>query len=99
MNRRNQADWLAVIEAHERSGQTAAAFCRAEGIDAKYFSARRRALVGMVTQPTSNFSSVQLPLRQTDDDVRVELAGEVVLRLSSGVEPAWLAAVLRALRD
>ena len=99
MKRRTKADLQALVDEHAASGQTATAFCRAHGLNSKYFSTRRRALVGAPAKRKSKFSPVSLPTIQHGGDIRVECAGGVVLRLSSSVEPMWLAGLLRALRD
>ena len=44
MRRRTKSDWEALIHAQAESGMTAATFCREQGINAKYFSLRRRQL-------------------------------------------------------
>lgn len=99
MKRRTKADWQALVDAHAASGQTATAFCRAHGLNSKYFSTRRRALVEAPAKSKSKFSPVSLPPIHHGGDIRMECAGGVVLRLPSGVEPIWLAGLLRALRD
>jgi hypothetical protein len=99
MTKRTNEQWKALVDAHAASGQTATAFCRAHGINAKYFSTRRRALTKVRVQTQSKFSPVLLAPTQRGIDIRVECAGGVVLRLPSSVEPAWLADLLRALRD
>ena len=99
MRTRTTADWQALVDAHAASGQTATAFCRAHGLNSKYFSTRRRALVGAPTKLKSKFSPVSLPPALHSGDIRVECAGGVVLKLSSNIEPVWLAGLLRALRD
>lgn len=99
MTRRTKAEWQALVEAHAASGQTSTTFCRAHGLNSKYFSTRRRALAGARAKPRSKFSPVSLSPIQYGGDIRVECAGRVVLRLPSSVEPSWLAGLLRALRD
>lgn len=42
---RNTAQWLELIEAFERSGQTQVEFCAALKLNPKYFSKRRSELV------------------------------------------------------
>ena len=99
MTKRTTKDWKALVEAQAASGQTATAFCREHGINAKYFSTRRRALIEAPLQGKSKFSPVTLPAMQGGSELRVECAGGVVLRLPSSVEPLWLAKLLRALQD
>ena len=99
MTRRTKADWQALVDAHASSGQTATAFCRTHGLNSKYFSMRRRALVGAPAKLKPKFSPVLLAPVLHSGDIRVECAGGVVLRLPSSVEPMWLAGLLRALRD
>jgi hypothetical protein len=99
MKRRTKADWQVLVDEHAASGQTATAFCRAHGLNSKYFSTRRRALVGAPAKRQSKFSPVSLPPVLHNGDIRAECAGGVVLRLPSNIEPIWLAGLLRALRD
>lgn len=42
--KRSVAQWHALFAAHDESGTTAAAFCRAHALCPRYFSLRRRAL-------------------------------------------------------
>jgi hypothetical protein len=99
MKRRTKTDWQALVDAHAASGQTATAFCRAHGLSSKYFSTRRRALVGVPAKRQSKFSLVSLPPVLHRGDIRAECAGGVVLKLSSNIESIWLAGLLCALRD
>lgn len=46
MNKRTVEQWRTLFIDHASSGLTAAAFCREKGLDAKYFSLRKRQLNG-----------------------------------------------------
>lgn len=46
MTKRSREDWHALFEAQATSGMTAAAFCRTQGVDPRYFSVRKRQLSG-----------------------------------------------------
>ena len=95
MARRTRAQWCALIEAHGVSGQTAVAFCREQGINAKYFSLRRRQLSEERTRSRPSFTAVSL--LASSEAIRIEWAGVVTLRLPLSVEAVWLAALLREL--
>ena len=99
MKSRTKADWQALVDEHAASGQTATAFCRAHGLNSTYFSTRRRALVGAAAKVESKFSPVSLPPIHHGGEIRMACAGGVELRLPLSIEPAWLAGLLRALRD
>ena len=44
MAKRSKSEWHSLFEEHDASGLSAAAFCRERGVDAKYFSVRKRQL-------------------------------------------------------
>ena len=44
MAKRSKSEWRTLFEEHDASGLSAAAFCRERGVDAKYFSVRKRQL-------------------------------------------------------
>ena len=46
MERRSKAQWQALIAQQQCSDMTAAAFCRRHGVNAKYFSVRKKQLSG-----------------------------------------------------
>ena len=46
MQRRSHAQWHALFQAQQTSGQNMAVFCQAHGVCPKYFSLRRRQLMG-----------------------------------------------------
>ena len=99
MERRTKAQWQALIKAHAESGKTAAVFCREQGINAKYFSLRRRQLGEAPEQRVSRFASVSLERSGHGEKIIVCYAGGATLELPLGIEPRWLAQLLQALRD
>ena len=44
MAKRSKSEWRTLFEEHDASGLSAAEFCRQHGVDAKYFSLRKRQL-------------------------------------------------------
>ena len=98
MARRTKAQWQALIGAHGASGQKAAAFCREQGINARYFSLRRRQLSEERATSSSSFAAVSLSASSGSEAIRLEWAGVVTLRLPLAIEPGWLATLLRELR-
>ena len=99
MRQRTKTEWLELIEAQAESGQTAAAFCRDHGVDAKYFSTRRKTLLDELGSSPSPFSAVALPAITSHSEIRLETCSGVVLKLPSSVDPIWLASLLRELSD
>ena len=101
MKRRSQAQWRALFEQQQSSGQTAAAFCRGQGLCPKYFSLRRRQLLGAAVSTADTVSAfvpvvVSRPVEVSALEVRF---GEALhLRVPMSVAPHWLAELLHALR-
>ena len=96
---RNTAQWLELIEAFERSGQTQVEFCAALKLNPKYFSKRRSELLS--THPESAFVQVQAQSMSTP---AVNLAASLTLNfqqteltLPLSVDPRWLAGLIKAL--
>ena len=99
MRRRTKSDWEALIQAQAESGMTAATFCREQGINAKYFSLRRRQLSAASEKQVSSFVPVSVERSGHGEKIIVRYAGSATLELPVGVEPRWLAQLLQALRD
>ena len=99
MRRRTKSDWEALIQAQAESGMTAATFCREQGINAKYFSLRRRQLSAASQKQVSRFVPVSLERSGHGEKITVRYAGSTTLELPVGVEPRWLAQLLQALGD
>lgn len=96
---RNTAQWLELIEAFERSGQTQVEFCAALKLNPKYFSKRRSELLN--THSESAFVQVQAQSMSTP---AVNLAASLTLNfqqtelaLPLSVDPRWLAGLIKAL--
>jgi len=96
---RNTAQWLELIEAFERSGQTQVEFCAAFKLNPKYFSKRRGELLS--THPESAFIQVQAQSISTpaaDSGASLALRfQQTELTLPLSVEPRWLAGLIKAL--
>jgi hypothetical protein len=99
MVRRSQADWRALIETQASSGMTAAAFCRKQGINQKYFSFRRRQLDLKAAAPTSRFIPVNFGDVSRTEMLRLRVGTSTTLELPPSVESEWLAGLLRGLKD
>ena len=99
MVRRTKAQWQALIKAQAESGQTAAVFCREHGVNAKYFSLRRRQLMEASERGVSSFVPVSLERNGHGEKIIVCYPGGATLELPLGIEPRWLAQLLQALRD
>ena len=86
MAKRSKQDWQALIAAQAKSGLTAAAFCRKNGVSAKYFSLRRKQL----SNPDAPaFVPVQLT-SPSGSDIHVDWQS-VTLRLPVSLSPQWIA--------
>ena len=99
MTRRTKLEWEALIRAQAESGMTAAVFCREQGINARYFSLRRRQLSAASEQRASSFVPVSVGSFHHGEKITVRYQGSAAVELPVGVEPRWLAQLLQALRD
>ena len=103
MKRRSQEVWHALFQEQATSGLTAAAFCHQQGVCPKYFSLRRRQLLGESVRKAartvvSAFIPVALPGSGEAATLELRLGPTLQLRVPTSVSPQWLANVLRALR-
>ena len=102
MIKRSKAEWLALIEAHKKSGLSAAAFCREHKLCPKYFSLRRRQLAEELSISSdlsgspSKFVPAVIP-PSPNRNIKIS-AGQVCLEIPMGVEPSWLATVVKCLQ-
>ena len=96
---RNTAQWLELIEAFERSGQTQVEFCAALNLNLKYFSKRRSELLNTLSD--SAFVQVQAQSISTPAaDSAASLAlrfQQTELTLPLSVDHRWLAGLIKAL--
>ena len=99
MIRRTKSEWEALIQAHAECGMTAATFCREQGVNAKYFSLRRRQLSAASEQQVSSFVPVSVERIGHGEKITVRYPGSAAVELPLGVEARWLAQLLQALRD
>ena len=99
MARRAQADWRVLTQAQASSGMTAAAHCRKHGINQKYFSFRRRQLGIKATAPSSRFVAVKLSGTSRSEVLRLQIGASATLEFPPSVDTAWLAGLLRTLKD
>jgi hypothetical protein len=95
MIKRNESQWWELFEAHERSGLSAAAFCRKKKLSPNYFSLRRRQLSWAAAKPKA-FVAARLSSLPSPTVIEVQ-AGLVRLRLPGSVTADWLAALVRGL--
>ncbi len=108
MARRNRQQWQELIEAQLCSGQSAAAFCRQQGVSATYFSSKKRQLG---EQTSSRFLKVipQPKMPEADEIKRGDKSGAagvargqlriIDLELGAGLETNTLTTILdRVLR-
>ncbi len=88
--------WPTLLKAFDESGLTQAQFCQERNINPKYFSTRRRQLLG---KEKNSFIKVKL-----DKPEKAENPSSLSLRLPSGelhftasVSPSYIASLVRAL--
>ena len=96
---RNTAQWLELIEAFERSGQTQVEFCAALTLNPKYFSKRRSELLS--THPESAFIQVQAqsistPAAGSGASLALRFQ-QTELTLPLSIDPRWLAGLIKTL--
>jgi hypothetical protein len=92
---RTQAEWQALIKQQALSGQSAAAFCREQGILAKSFY-RWRGLLEKSTEEAFVRVEPQPAVKSSITDHMVLEYGACRLALE-GCDPLWLAQLLKAL--
>lgn len=100
MKRRSEGEWRRLLAEQAASGETSVAFCQARGLDAQYFSKRRRKLLGkrMEGAPAAKraaFIAVRVPSERQAMCVR--LVSGVEIELPDSVSAGWLAELLAAL--
>lgn len=95
---RTEADWAALVEAHKSSGQSAAVFCRGQGIAYSLFLYRRRKILKMrqgvqAGKPVSRTGGF-MPVR-IDENCGLRFRFPTGLQLESeGIPPAsWVVEV------
>ena len=98
--RRSVAEWEEIFREHEASGESVATFCIRRGISMSPFYRYRRRLraapgVSDPSQPA--FVPVAVTPRAVPAPITLTI-GRVSMALSSSVPPAWVAALLAALK-
>ena len=89
MQRRSHEEWHALFQTQQASGQNMAEFCQAHGVCPKYFSLRRRQLMGdavsSMTTTVSPFVPVTVPRPVEAMALEVRLGARLQLR-----NPTWV---------
>lgn len=100
MQRCTQGEWHALFQAQQASDQNMTEFCQVHGVCPKYFSLRRRQLLGdaMPAAAVSPFVPVAAPRPVDAMALEAQLGESLQLRIPPSVSPQWLAALLHALR-
>jgi len=100
MTKRTAEQWQTLFQAQQRSGLSAAAFCKANSLCPKYFSLRRRQLnvATVKSKPVSGFVKVQSPSLIPSNTDAIVLQGQFGrVSLPVHISSQWLAALLRDL--
>lgn len=98
MARRTSKQWQHLIQEQATSGQTAAAFCAARGINDKYFSLWKNKL-NAKSKKTAKLASKFVEIKSpTVPAEAISLSvGSAVLKIPSSTSPQWLASLIREL--
>jgi len=102
MIRRSKAQWLALFEAHDKSGLTATAFCREHQLNPTYFSQRRKQLVDETLSSShkavgaSRFVSAIVDASPRRDVV--VSVGAVSVAIPLMADPQWAAHLIKHLQ-
>ena len=95
---RTTEQWQMLFKQHDKSGITAAQFCRENHLCPKYFAKRKKDL----NWPTDKMLKSKLvKLRKPKQNVPLQIVtlqyGELKLHINDSVSPQWLAQVIKAL--
>lgn len=91
MTRRTQTEWLSLFEAHQQSGLTAEAFCKARNINPKYFSTRKKQLLKQKRPFVQAFVTDRSPSP-------ISLCWrDATVQFGSDISPDWVAKLIRSL--
>ena len=101
MKRRSHDEWHALFQAQQTSGQNMTKFCQTHGVCPKYFSLRRRQLLGDAMPATAISPFVPVAVQRPTETMvlEVRLGDSLQLRVPPSVSPQWLATLLHALRN
>jgi hypothetical protein len=100
ITRRTRAEWQALIVAQQKSGLTAAAFCRERGIPVNYFCRVRRQLQSdEVEKQVADFIPVSVSRPSATEKITVRHECGASVDLPFNIAPIWVAQLLPALRD
>ena len=98
--RRSPSQWQALLKAQQESQLSVAVYCRKQGLDAKYFSKRKRAIqTNVASSPGNRFIKMQPALSpSTVPDIAMVLHHkETRLHITQGVDVCWIANLMKAL--
>ena len=98
--RRSQSEWQSLLKTQKESQLNVADFCRQQGLDAKYFSKRKRVFE---TRETTSATSCFIKMPPAPSSVplsNLELAlhhQNTRLVLHAGIDARWVADLMKAL--
>ena len=98
--RRSPLQWQVLLKAQQESQLSVADFCREQGLDAKYFSKRKRAFLAKGT-PSAEGRFIKM--QSTLSSSKMPDAGLVLhhkgtrLHIVQGAEVGWIADLMNAL--
>lgn len=96
MIKRSEVQWRELFEAHSRSGLSAVAFCRERKLCPRYFSLRRRQLLGAARGRRKAAGFVPVCVSPAVSVIEIQ-AGPVRLRVPESVGAGWLLELVRGL--
>jgi len=89
-SKRSDQEWQSLFEDFERSGGSAAAFCRERGLPAPYFRTKYRERSGR--DSTNTFAKIQVARSAAAVNISI---GGVQIRCDASVSSDWLARLIR----
>lgn len=98
MKKRTETQWRALFAEHDEGNLSASAFCKAKGLCPKYFSLRRKQLLGANdSKVVSAFVAVK-PKRSVTELGDVRLRVDAAELHFTSAAPSFIAAVVKQLR-
>jgi len=98
--RRSPSQWQVLLKAQQESRLSVTDFCRQQGLDAKYFSKRKRAFQ---TKGATSTEGRFIKMKPTLSSSKVPDIGMVLhyketrLQITRGVDACWIADLMKAL--
>lgn len=86
ITRRDASDWQKIIKDQESSGQSAAVYCRQEGLGEKNFYAWRRRLKEATFPGKQSFVEVSTEHKNQNETIRITTPGGYCIAMSADIQ-------------